>query len=75
MLSSVVRPDPTFLSIPQQNADANDQSAHYSETVWGGVRGGLAGLAVGGAGAFAMQRGQVQAFTRLTLPLKAFAVT
>ncbi|POY70716.1 hypothetical protein BMF94_6126 [Rhodotorula taiwanensis] len=59
----------------KQNAGGSDQQAHYSETVWGGVRGGLAGLAVGGAGAFAMQRAQVQAFTRLTLPLKAFAVT
>ncbi|GAA5865816.1 hypothetical protein JCM3774_003107 [Rhodotorula dairenensis] len=59
----------------KQGPNAAAEQAHYSETVWGGLRGGLAGLAVGGAGAVALQRAQVQAFTRLTLPLKAFAVT
>lgn len=59
----------------QQGPSAAAEQAHYSETVYGGLRGGLAGLALGGAGAVALQRAQVQSFTRLTLPLKAFAVT
>ncbi|GEM09227.1 mitochondrial hypoxia induced protein domain protein [Rhodotorula toruloides] len=41
----------------------------------GGLKGGALGLAAGGAGAVALHRANAQAFTRLTLPLKAFAVT
>ncbi|GJN87984.1 hypothetical protein Rhopal_000939-T1 [Rhodotorula paludigena] len=59
----------------KQNADANDQQSHYRATVTGGAKGGLIGLAGAGAAAVAMQRAGVPAFTRLTLPLKAFAVT
>lgn len=59
----------------QQTPNANDQSQHYRATVAGGAKGGLAGLAAGAAGAVALQRAGVQAFTKLTLPLKAFAVT
>ncbi|GAA5928747.1 hypothetical protein JCM3775_004624 [Rhodotorula graminis] len=59
----------------QQTVDPNDQSQHYRATVAGGAKGGLAGLAVGGAGAVALQRAGVKGFTQLTLPLKAFAVT
>ncbi|GAA6047749.1 hypothetical protein JCM3770_001758 [Rhodotorula araucariae] len=59
----------------KQTVDANDQSKHYRATVVGGAKGGLAGLAVGGVGAVALQRAGVPAFTKLTLPLKAFAVT
>ncbi|BGP37328.1 Replication factor C, subunit RFC4 [Rhodotorula kratochvilovae] len=59
----------------KQSVDMNDQSQHYRATVVGGAKGGLAGLAVGGAGAAALQRAGVPAFTKLTLPLKAFAVT
>ncbi|GAA5857397.1 hypothetical protein JCM8547_002259 [Rhodosporidiobolus lusitaniae] len=52
-----------------------EQQEHYSETVYGGLRGGAMALAAGGAGAVAAQRYGVRAWQGLTLPLKAFALT
>ncbi|KAK6330507.1 hypothetical protein TWF696_003396 [Orbilia brochopaga] len=47
---------------------------HYAATVRGGVKGGLAGLGIGLASAFVLQR-RSAFFRSLTLPLKAFFVT
>ncbi|GAA5884915.1 hypothetical protein JCM6882_007150 [Rhodosporidiobolus microsporus] len=59
----------------KQSVDKSDQQAHYSSTVYGGVKGGAAALLAGGAGAAFAQRRGIQAWTGLTLPLKAFALT
>ncbi|GAA6012523.1 hypothetical protein JCM10207_009029 [Rhodosporidiobolus poonsookiae] len=59
----------------KQTVDPQDQQAHYSTTVYGGLRGAGVALGAGGAGAFAAQRYGVKAWTGLTLPLKAFALT
>ncbi|GAA5982582.1 hypothetical protein JCM11641_002590 [Rhodosporidiobolus odoratus] len=59
----------------KQAADREDQNAHYSATVYGGLRGGATALAAGGVGAVAAQRYGVKAWQGLTLPLKAFALT
>ncbi|GAA5831058.1 hypothetical protein JCM11251_005129 [Rhodosporidiobolus azoricus] len=59
----------------KQTIDQNDQQAHYSQTVYGGLKGSAAALLAGGAGAAFAQRRGIQAWTGLTLPLKAFALT
>jgi len=51
-----------------------EEAAHYSATLKGGIGGGLAGLAVGLVGVYGATR-RYPAFRGLTLPLKAFLVT
>lgn len=51
-----------------------EEEAHYSATLKGGITGGLIGLAVGASGVYAAHR-RFQFIRNLTLPMKAFLTT
>lgn len=51
-----------------------EEAAHYSATLSGGIKGGLLGLAVGGAAVVGCHH-RFPNFRQLTLPLKTFLVT
>lgn len=51
-----------------------EEQAHYDATVKGGIKGGLIGLAVGGAAIYAANA-RFHTIRNLTVPMKAFLVT
>eukprot|EP00918_Siedleckia_nematoides_P098264 GHVU01215094.1.p1 GENE.GHVU01215094.1~~GHVU01215094.1.p1 ORF type:complete len:336 (-),score=57.64 GHVU01215094.1:163-1170(-) len=51
-----------------------EEEAHYNATLKGGITGGFAGLALGGAAVFGASK-RFQGFRQLTIPMRTFLVT